>query len=138
MPDLKTSLKAKTVQWVLAFAGGGAGLILGMAAIEAFRARPEFLPQLVGGGGLWFAALVVGMVMFRSEMKSFNAVQTRSVVAQERLAENVGGLVEKIALRDEAVEQRAREQELTLNHLARQVDLTLGHIVELRRERGLN
>jgi hypothetical protein len=122
----------------LAAFGGGAGVTVGVAVIELLKARPEFLTQLLNGGILSFAALMVGMVMFRKQFDSFNASQERHVVAQERLAENVGGLVQKIAVRDEALEQKTREQEITLNHLARQMDETLRHVVELRKERGVS
>ena len=122
MSELKTSLKVRGLQWTLGAFGGGAGLVLGVAAIKALMARPEFLPQLLSGGFLGFSALVVGMMIASRKADAFLAAHVRSVVAAEQLSTNVGDLVTKISARDEALEQRAREQELTLNHLARQSD----------------
>jgi hypothetical protein len=122
MSELKTSFRMKSLQWTLGAFGGGAGVVLGIAGIRAMIARPEFLPQLLSGGFLGFSALIVGMVIASKKADAFQASHIRSVVAQEHLAQNVGNLVMKISTRDEALEQRAREQELTLNHLARQCD----------------
>jgi N-acyl-D-aspartate/D-glutamate deacylase len=137
------------MQWTLGAFGGGAGLVLGIAAIKALMSRPEFVPQLVSGGFLGFAALTIGMLIFNRQFQSFIAMQERTALAQEQLATNVGALVSKINLRDEAMEQRLREQELTLNHLARQADKNaaelgvlrtsseeiLGHLGQMRKER---
>jgi hypothetical protein len=122
MADVKTSFKTKSWQWTLGAFGGGAGLVLGIAAIKALMARPEFVPQLLSGGFLGFSALIVGMMIASRKADAFLSAHVRSVVASEQLAHNVGELVTKISTRDEALEQRAREQELTLNHLARQSD----------------
>ena len=113
------------LKWGLGALGGGAGISLGFAGIEALRARPEFLPQLLSSGVLGFAALVVGMVIFRSELKNFNCLQLRNAVAQEQLAAGVSALAAKD-------DQRAREQELTLNHLARQSDQILSELKSMR------
>jgi len=129
LPEVTTSIQGRNVRWVLTAAGSGAGIVLGLAGIKVLVTRPEFLPQLVSGGGLWFAALAIGMVMFRSEMRNFNSMQERHVVAQERLAENVGALVSKD-------DQRAREQDLLLNHLARQSDKILEELQTQRSARG--
>lgn len=122
MADVKTSVRTKSFQWALGAFGGGAGLVLGVAAIRALISRPEFVPQLLSGGFLGFSALIIGMVIASKKADAFAATQLRAVIAQEELAHNVGNLVTKISARDEAMEQRAREQELTLNHLARQCD----------------
>jgi hypothetical protein len=123
-------LRAKGVlAWVLGFFGGGAGVTIAYAAIRAVQGHPDFLPQLLSGGGLWFASLMIGMVVAQRQFSAFNAMQERGIVAQERLAANVGALVNKD-------EQRAREQELTLNHLARQSDEILKHLAELRKDPG--
>jgi len=143
MSELKTSVTWKNFRFALVGLGGGAGVAFGIAALKALQARPEFLPQLLSGGFLGFAALMLGMVMFREPFKTLIAVQERNVTAQEQLAHNVGGLVTKITMRDEEMEQRAREHELTLNHLARQSDKLhrqgeeiLEEIGQLRRARG--
>jgi hypothetical protein len=123
-------LKAKgLLSWALGFFGGGAGITLGYAAIQAVKARPDFLQQLLSGGALWFASLVIGMVIFRRQLEVFNAMQLRHVIAQEKLAQNVGELV----TRDD---QRAREQDLLLNHLARNSDEILRQLAELRNAHG--
>ncbi len=133
MSELRTSLTLGKVRWVLAGAGGGAGVAIGIAAIRALTARPEFLPQLLGGGFLGFSTVIVGLVIFSKKADVFQATQIRAVVAQEQLAHNVGNLVTKITLRDEAFEQRAREQDITLNHLARQSDEILKRLPKLTR-----
>lgn len=106
--------------------GGGAGVTVGVAIIELLKARPEFLTQLLNGGMLSFAALMVGMVMFRRQFDGFNANQLRNVIAQEKLAANVGALVAKD-------DERAREQDLLLDHLASQSDKILQHLQEMRK-----
>jgi len=136
MPELKTSVRWKNFRWAFAGLGGGAGVAVGIAAIKALTARPEFLQQLLSGGFLGFTALTIGMVMFRKQFAEFNVMQGRHAAAQEQLALNVGNLVAKISLQDEATAQRDREREITLNHLARKMDETFEHVVELRKERG--
>lgn len=113
-------------KWVLGGLGAGSGVTVALVVIEAVKERPEFLPQLLGSGGLWFAALILGMGMFRNQFASFNAMQERHVVAQEQLAQSVSALVSKD-------EETTREQELTLNHLARQSEQIL---LELKRIKG--
>jgi hypothetical protein len=113
--EISTRGRFGKLEWALTGLGGGAGLAVGIAAIKAIASHPEFLPQLLNGGFLYFAALMSGMVIFKRELRDFNAMQLRNVVAQEELARNVGAMVAKD-------DQRAREQELTLNHLARRSD----------------
>jgi hypothetical protein len=116
LAEFSTRGKIGPVKWALTGLGGGAGLALGLAAMKLIQERPEFLPQLLNSGFLFFTALVVGMVVASRKADAFvamsHAMQERSVVANERLAQSVGDL----ALKDD---QRAREQEITLNHLAR-------------------
>jgi hypothetical protein len=118
MSELKTSLKLGRARWAFAGAGGGVGVAIGLATIKAVTTRPEFVPQLLNGGFLYFAVLVVGMVIASKKMDTFTAMHERTVVAQEQLATNVGALVAKDT-------QREREQELLLNHLAKTHDTIL-------------
>jgi hypothetical protein len=119
-------LRAKTgaVRWVLTAFGGGAGAALGYTAIQAIKAHPELLQQLLSSGAFGFAALIIGMVIFRQQFENFNVTQQRGVFAQEQLAISISELVS----RDD---QRAREQELTLNHLARGTDEILRRLDDL-------
>jgi hypothetical protein len=117
--------RSAALKWGAGAAGGGAGAMLGYEAIKAVSARPEFLPQLLSSGVLGFAALVVGMVIFRKQFESFNATQQRHAGAQEQLAANVGALVGKD-------DQRAREQDIMLDHLSRTSDRILTELRELR------
>jgi hypothetical protein len=55
---------------------------------------------------------VIGMVVFDRRLQSYADLHARSVSAQEQLAANVGALVQKD-------DERAREQDITLNFLAR-------------------
>jgi len=121
MPDLKTSLKTKSLQWTLGAFGGGAGLVLGVAAIKAVMTRPEFLPQLLNGGFLGFAALIFGMVIFDKKSERFLAVQERTVIAQEQLAANVGALVDKDSTRE-------RRMDLLLGELTRNSESTASSV----------
>lgn len=132
MSELKTSLTLGKVKWIFAGAGGGAGLALGIKAISAVMQRPEFLPQLLNGGFLFFAVLVVGMVMASKKADAFVAMHERTVVAQEQLAANVGALVNSQS-------QERRETDLLVNHMARttnkiavQYDEIMGRLDELK------
>ncbi|HLZ93360.1 MAG TPA: hypothetical protein VKQ28_16770 [Candidatus Acidoferrum sp.] len=129
MSELRTSLAIGKARWVLAGAGGGAGLAVGLAAVRSLTARPEFLPQLLNGGFLYFSVLVVGMVIASKKMDTFTAMHERTVVAQEQLASNVGALVAKDT-------QREREQELLLNHLTRTNETILERLDELKALHG--
>jgi hypothetical protein len=100
-------------------------LAIGLAAIKALTTRPELLPQLLNGGFLYFAVLVVGMVIASKKMDTFTAMHERTVVAQEQLATNVGALVAKDS-------QREREQDLLLNHLTRTNETILQRLDELK------
>lgn len=108
MPEFSTHGKIGPVKWAFAGLGGGAGATVAVFGIKALMERPEFLPQLLSSGFLGFAALMVGMVMFRKEFASFNAMQERNVIAQEQLARNVGTLVEKDDTRAQALEAAMR------------------------------
>ena len=114
MSESPESLLAKWpwLRFVLHGIGGGTAVMIGLAAIEAVRQRPDFLPQLLGGNVLMFSALVIGMVVFDRRLQSYAELHGRSVTAQEQLAANVGALVAKD-------DERAREQDITLNYLAR-------------------
>lgn len=112
MSELKTSLKLGGAKLALSAAGGGAGLAIGIAAIKGLMQRPEFLPQIVNGGGLGFAAMVVGIVVLRAELRDFNATQRLSAVAQQELAANVGAMISNQS-------QERRETDLLVNHMAR-------------------
>ncbi len=125
MSELKTTLTLGKVRWVLAGAGGGAGVAIAIAAMKALTTRPEFLPQLVNGGFLGFAAVVVGMIVVSRKADVFVAAHLRQVIAQEQLALNVGALVAKDT-------QREREQELLLNHLTRTNETILERLDELK------
>jgi len=129
--ELRTTLKAGKFRWALAGLGGGAGVTIGVAAIQAIRYRPEFVPLLLNGGFLFFAALIFAMVLIDRKADRFLAVQERTVSAAELLATNLGGLAAKMVLRDEAMEQRARELELTINHQARQSDEILRRLTAM-------
>src|SRR6266704_2472976 len=126
-----SSVRFGKFRWALAGLGGGAGAVIGVAAIKAVSARPEFLPLLLNGGFLFFAALIFAMVLIDRKAERFLAVQERTVSAAELLAVNLGGLAAKMVLRDEAMEQRARELELTINHQARQSDEILRRITAM-------
>jgi hypothetical protein len=119
MPELKTSLKIGSMRWVLTGVGGGAGLAIGLAAFRAIQARPEFLPQLVNGGFLGFAAVVVGMMVASSKadkfMDRFMGAYERQNKNGELLAVNVGALVSNQS-------QERRETDLLVNHMARTHD----------------
>ena len=101
-------LERPWMRWLLHGLGGGTAVALGIAAIDAVKQHPEFLPQLLNGNFLFFCALVVGMVVFRQDLRQFNEMHGR-------LAEGI----ERIAQRDD---ERAREQDITLNYLARNSD----------------
>ena len=128
MGEATSSIRMGKFRWVLAGIGSGAGATIAIAAIQAARYRPEFVPQLLNGGFLFFAALIFAMVLIDRKAERFLSVQGRTVLAQELLAENLGGLAVKMVLRDEAAEQRARELEITINHLARQSDEILRRV----------
>lgn len=117
--------KVPWLSWLLHGVGGGTAVVIGLAAIEAVKQKPEFLPQLLGGNVLFFSALVIGMVVFDRRLQSYAEMHARSVSAQEQLAANVGALVSKD-------DQRAREQEILLGHLARQTDTILRYLEEQR------
>lgn len=125
MPELKIGANMRNMRWAIAAASGGCGLALGIAGIEALKSHPEFLPQLMNGGVLGFAALIVGMLLFREEFKNFNSVQERNVIAQERLAANVGAFVEKD-------DRRAEAQEAATRYLAGRTDLILEKLGEIQ------
>jgi hypothetical protein len=112
-------------KYLLHGVGGGAGIYLAVRGVEALERHPEFMPQLLSGGFLSFAALVVGMFVFDRRLQGFTELQMRHVVAQEELAANVGALVAKD-------DQRAREQDITLNHLAANSERILSELSELR------
>ncbi len=97
----------------IALGGGGfgAGVVIALAAIRAAIEKPELLGQVLQGPVLSFAALVIGMVVFRDELRNFNELHGRNVAATEKLAESVTVLSHKD-------DQRAREQDLVLDHLA--------------------
>jgi len=116
-------------KWALGGLGAGGGVTLGLAVIEMVKARPEFFPQLLNSGLLGFGALMFGIVVVGKKFDAFNVTQLRQVAAQEQLAANVGALIEKD-------DNRLREQELTLNHLARQSDQILEELKQLKAEPG--
>jgi hypothetical protein len=117
--------KAPWLRYVLHGLGGGTAVMIGLAAIEAVKQRPEFLPQLLGGNVLFFSALVLGMVVFDRRLQSYAELHARGVTAQEQLAANVGALVAKD-------DERAREQDITLNYLARNSEKILQELGELK------
>lgn len=112
MSEIKTSVAIGKVRLAVAAAGGGAGLAIGVAAIRAVTTRPEFLPQLLNGQFLFFSALVVGMVIASRKGDTFIAMNERNVIAQEKMAANVGALV----TRDDS---RERRLDLLLGELTR-------------------
>lgn len=142
MPELSARGKFGKLEWTLTGIGGGAGLAIGIAAVKAVGAHPELVAQLLSGGILYFGIAVASMFVFDKRFRDFNAMQTRSVLSQEKnaaaqaeLARNVGELVAKD-------DQRQREQELTLNHLARrsetlasQNEEILQHLKDMKNER---
>ena len=136
MSELRTSLSIGKAKWVLAGVGGGAGVAIGVAAIRAVTARPEFLPQLLNGQFLFFAALLVGMVIASRKGDAFLAMHERQIIAQEQLTANVGALVSNQS-------QERRETDLLVNHMARthekiagQYDEILGRLDELKELHG--
>ena len=100
------------VRYVLHGIGGGTAVAIGLAAIDAVKQKPEFLPQLLSGNVLLFGIAAIGLVVFDRRLQSYAELHTRAVAAQEQLASNVGALVAKD-------DERAREQDITLNFLAR-------------------
>ena len=118
--------KAPWLRWLVHGLGGGTAVVIGLAAIDAVRDRPEFLPQLLGGNVLFFFVVVAGMFVFDRRLQGFTELQTRHVAAQEQLAAGVQALVTKD-------DERAREQEILLDHLAIQMDKVVGY---LERERA--
>jgi mevalonate kinase len=124
MAELSAKGRYGKAEWAIAGLGLGSGATVAVVAVRAIAAHPELLAQLLNGGFLYFSALMAGMVLFRKEFRDFNAMQARHVAAQEKLAASVGDLVS----RDD---QRAREQEITLNHLARQSEEILKHLREM-------
>ena len=127
-----TDAKSATLRWGLSAFAGGSGLGVAIAAMQVVKARPEFLPQLLTSGPLAFTAFIVMMVMFHRQFAQFNATNERHAVAQEEAAKSFAVLAEKIGARDEAAEQRARENELTLNHLARQNEQILAELKRIQ------
>jgi hypothetical protein len=118
-------VKGGAFRWALEGITGGIGIAIAYKAIETVQARPEFLPQLLSNGVLPFSALFLAMVLFRKQSEQFIAAHVRSVVAQEQLAANVGALVAKD-------DQRAREQDILLDHLTRNSEDTLREIREIK------
>jgi uncharacterized protein YbaP (TraB family) len=119
--------KRLLLKWTLHGVGGGAAISLGLALIEALKQRPEMLPQLLNGGFLSFLALVAGMVIFDRRLGQFAEAHGRGVAAQEELASSVTMLAQKD-------DQRAREQDILLDHLAHGQQQILDEILELRKE----
>lgn len=117
--------KAPWLRWLLHGVGGGTAVVIGLAAIEAVKQKPEFLPQLLSGNVLLFGIAAIGLVVFDRRLQSYADLHQRAVAAQEQLAANVGALVSKD-------DQRAREQDILLGHLARQTDTILRYLEEQR------
>lgn len=113
------------LKWLLGGGSAGVAVTLGLALITAVEKHPEFLPQLLNGNVLFFCTLLAGIVVFDRRLQGFTELQQRHVSAQEQLALNVGALVSKD-------DQRAREQEILLGHLARQTDTILRYLEEQR------
>lgn len=114
------------IKYVLHGIGGGAAVAIGLAAIQAVKDRPEFLPQLLGGNVLFFAICVVGMVVFDRRLQSYADLHARSVTAQEALAANVGALVSKDELKDEVNAASDR-------YMASQLDLIVTKLGEFEK-----
>lgn len=104
--------KVPWLSYLLHGVGGGTAVVIGLAAIEAVKQKPELLPQLLGGNVLVFAIAAIGLVVFDRRLQSYAELHSRSVAAQEQLAANVGALVSKDS-------EREREQDILVNYLAR-------------------
>jgi hypothetical protein len=116
--------KMPWLRYLLHGVGGGTAVVIGLAAIEAVKQKPEFLPQLLSGNVLLFGIAAIGLVVFDRRLQSYTELHTRAVAAQEQLAANVGALVAKD-------DERAREQDITLNYLARNSEKILERLEKL-------
>ncbi len=125
--ETKPGRLAITLRWCLAGFSAGAGIRLALAAIQTVEGRPQVVAQLLISGLLPFAALFIGAVVFGKRLDRFGLLQERNVVAQERLAENLGMLAGKD-------DKRAQEQDILLGFLARNSVATLKAINEVRSE----
>jgi hypothetical protein len=137
-------LEAPPRRWITGvllnwFSGGvGAGFVY--ILFEFSKSQPQVISALLRDWGDNFILLIALMILgnrYMSQTSQFQSDNIRlhgesiraqgdSVRAQERLAENVGKLVEKD-------DQRAREQDIMLNHLARGNEEIIGHLKGLSR-----
>lgn len=100
--------KLPWLKYVLHGVGGGTAVILALAAMDVLKTRPEFLPQLLTGGAVPFAALIVCAIIFDRRLGQFTELQLRHVIAQEQLAANVGAVAVKDDTRGQALEAAVR------------------------------
>lgn len=113
-PNLADGLASKLpwLRWIMHGLGGGTAVMLGLAALDLLKQRPEFLPLLLNGNFLMFSVVVIGIVVFDRRWQGEAEIRLRQVTAQEQLAAGVNALVSKD-------DERAREQDITMNYLAR-------------------
>lgn len=121
IPGVLMTSKTPWLRWIMHGIGGGGAVAVGLAVIKAVENRPEFLPQLLGGNAPLFTALLLAMFFANQRFSQFTELQTRNVEANEKLAAGVNALVMKD-------DQKAREQEILLDHLAKQTEKILAHL----------
>jgi hypothetical protein len=107
--------------------GSGAGAWIAYQTIQAVEHNPAFLPQLLNVGVLAFGFATVALVVFARSFSKFAEAQARTATALEDLAAHVG----EAAAKDE---QRVRENDILLNHLATTSEQTLQLVQAMKRE----
>jgi hypothetical protein len=105
--------------------GIGGGGMIAIEAIKELGKHPELLPQLTSGVIPYICFAIVALVIVDRRLGTFSEMHAKGVAAQEMLAANVGALVMKD-------DQRAREQDILLDHLARNSEETLSLVKQTR------
>lgn len=106
---------------ILGGSGAGAGAVLGLAVWRLVESEPAAVLQLVSGWGPLAVLGVVGMVLADKRFGQLIDSQAKNAEAQQSLAAAVNRLVE----RDD---EKAREMELVIGHLARNTERILDRV----------
>jgi len=117
------------LKYIVSAGSAGAGITVVVVVVQAVERHPEFMPQLLSGGFLSFAALVIAMLVFDRRIGAFVEMHARSTAAQEALAANVGLLVAKD-------DTRAQAEEAAIRYLALDIREIL-ELVKKQKETGL-